>query len=419
MITWTKIALRNLLKNLRRSLITIMAIALGFGSVTLFAGFTAYMYSGNRDVAIYGKGGGHLTVFKRGFLEKGRLDPANYLISPEEMKAVQDIVQGNSHVLLVSPQLFISGLLSNGKISTIFVGRGIVPSALKMFQEQMRTRVNPKFMKELERSGAGMGDKEYGVSVSSGLARLLDLKVGSDAVAMASTIDGQMNLLDVEVAKIVEAGVESINDKFMEVTFRFAQDLVDTKSADRLAILLDDLTYTEPVRQMLQKAFQQRGLDLEVKTWQEMSGWYRRVKDLFDVIFAFLFLIVFVIVTMSVVNTMSMAVFERTREIGTLRALGIKRRGVQWLFAIESALLGILGSIGGFVLSCLGIFLVYVIEPTWTPPGMTRGVPIDIKFVPEAMVFCFLFLMVLCLLASFIPARRAARANIVDALGHV
>ena len=419
MITWTKIALRNLMKNWRRSLITMLAIALGFGSVTLFAGFTEYMYSGNRDAAIYGRGGGHLTIFKRGFLEKGRLEPARYLVSPEELKAVEEIVKGNPHVLIVSPQLFISGLLSNGKISTIFLGRGIVPSALKLFLEQMRVRVNPKYMKELERSGSGVGDKEFGVAVSSGLARLLELKVGSDAVAMTSTIDGQMNALDVEVEKIVEAGVESINDKFMEVTLRFAQDLVDTKSADRLAVLLDDLVYTEPVRDQLQQAFKERRLDLEVKTWEEMSSWYRRVKDLFDVIFAFLFLIVFVIVIMSVVNTMSMAVLERTREIGTLRALGFKRRGVQWLFALESALLGILGSLGGILLSCLGIFLVYVIEPTWIPPGMTRGVPIDIKFVPEAMVLCFFFLLVLCLIASFIPARRAARANIVDALGHV
>jgi len=418
-ITWIRIALRNLMKNARRSLITILAIALGFGSVTLFAGFTEYMYSGNRDVAIYGRGGGHLTVFKKGFLEKGRLDPARYLITPEEIQAVREIVQGNPHVLLVSPQLHISGLLSNGKISTIFLGRGIVPSELKLFLEQMRTRVNPKFMKELEQSGSGMMDKEYSVTVSSGLARLLELKLGSDAVAMASTIDGQMNLLDVEVAKIIDAGVESINDKFMEVPFRFAQNLVDTDGADRLAVLLEDLAYTAPVRDMLKKAFVQRGLDLEVKTWEQMSGWYRRVKGLFDVIFAFLFLIVFIIVTMSVVNTMSMAVFERTREIGTLRALGFKRRGVQWLFAFESALLGILGSVGGFVLSCIGIFLVYVIEPTWIPPGMTRGVPIDIKFVPEAMVLCFFFLLALCLIASFIPARRAARANIVDALGHV
>ena len=150
-----------------------------------------------------------------------------------------------------------------------------------------------------------------------------------------------------------------------------------------------------------------------------MSDWYRKVKDLFDVIFAFLFVIVFIIVMMSIINTMSMTVLERTREIGTLRALGIKRRGVQWLFAVEGGLLGVLGSLAGFLLASLGLWLTDMIEPAWIPPGMTRSIPIVIHFAPAAMLFCFFFLLILCLVASLIPARRAARQNIVDALGHV
>ena len=69
-----------------------------------------------------------------------------------------------------------------------------------------------------------------------------------------------------------------------------------------------------------------------------------------DMIFMFLFLIVFVIVIMSIVNTMGMAVLERTREIGTLRALGLKRKGVRTLFAMEGALIGFFGSILGLIL---------------------------------------------------------------------
>ena len=90
---------------------------------------------------------------------------------------------------------------------------------------------------------------------------------------------------------------------------------------------------------------------------------------MFDVIFLFLFIIFFIIVVMSVANTMSMAVFERTREIGTLRALGLKRRGVMLLFAIESSLLGILGTVGGILLTLLGWWVVDFFKPTWTPPG--------------------------------------------------
>ena len=228
-----------------------------------------------------------------------------------------------------------------------------------------------------------------------------------------------MNALDMEVLHTFDTASDAMNDKVMRVPFSFAQVLYDTDRAERLAVLLEETRYTEPIRSHLRQAFSDRGLDLEIKTWKEMSQWYRKVKEMFDVIFAFLFTIVFIIVVMSVVNTMSMAVLERTREIGTLRALGLKRRGVMSLFAIESSLLGIFGTMGGFILTCIGWWLTDVIRPTWVPPGITNRVPIRIEFVPETMLYSFFFLAVLCLIASVIPARRAARENVVDALGHV
>ncbi|NIN00959.1 MAG: FtsX-like permease family protein [candidate division Zixibacteria bacterium] len=210
-----------------------------------------------------------------------------------------------------------------------------------------------------------------------------------------------------------------MNDKVMRVPFRFAQKLYDTQGADRMAVLLARTESTEPTREQLRVAFSQRGLELEIRTWREMSQWYRKVKEMFDVIFLFLFIIVFIIVVMSVINTMSMAVLERTREIGTLRALGLKRKGVMLLFALESCLLGTSGTLGGLILTVLGWWGVEIFEPTWTPPGITANVPIQIEFVPETMLSSFVFLLVLCLIASLIPARRAARQKVVDALGHV
>lgn len=416
MITWIKIALRNISKNRRRSFITALAIALGFAAVSLFAGFTEYMYSGNRVIAVFGGCGGHLTVFKKGFLEKGKLDPARYLLKPAEMKAIEEICHKDPRVILVTPQLSISGLVSNGETSTIFIGRGIVPSAVDVFLD--RITAIPKMKGILE--GLRLDkDKTYGVAMATGLAHLLDLKMGSDAVAFTTTVEGQMNALDIEVLHVFDAASDALNDKVMRVPFSFAQRLYDTDMAERMAVLLTATGYTEPVRSQLQRAFSAQGLDLEVKTWIEMSQWYRKVKEMFDVIFAFLFTIVFIIVVMSVINTMSMAVLERTREIGTLRALGLKRRGVMSLFAIESSLLGILGTIGGCFLTFLGWWLTDVLRPTWIPPGITRRVAIRIDFVPETMLYSFLFLVALCLIASVIPASRAARENVVDALGHV
>jgi len=140
---------------------------------------------------------------------------------------------------------------------------------------------------------------------------------------------------------------------------------------------------------------------------------------MFDMIFMFLFSIVFIIVVMSTVNTMGMAVLERTREIGTLRALGLKRRGVSFLFAIEGSLLGLIGSILGVMLN-VGVWAVIrAVEPTYIPPGVSTPVPLIVNLVPQTMVGLMIFLILLSLTAAILPARRAARQNVVDALGHV
>ena len=140
---------------------------------------------------------------------------------------------------------------------------------------------------------------------------------------------------------------------------------------------------------------------------------------MFDVIFLFVFLIVFVMVVLSVVNTISMAVLERTREIGTLRALGLKRWGVAVMFATESGLLGLLGTVLGMVITLCCWLGVKLAQPTWIPPNIPKRVPLEIFLVPQYLIWSFVFLVLLAVLAAVMPARRAARLLIIDALGHV
>jgi len=236
---------------------------------------------------------------------------------------------------------------------------------------------------------------------------------------MATTLDGQMNALDIEVAGIYDTGSDATNDKYMRFPFAYAQSLYDTEKADRLAVLLDSWEKTERARNRLLSTLSKAGLQCEIKTWNELSLFYSKVKGMFDMIFMFIFSIVFIIVVMSVVNTMGMAVLERTREIGTLRAFGLKRRGVSLLFAIEGALLGFLGSILGLVLNIVVWAVIRAIEPSYIPPGVSTSVPLIVNLVPQAMLTLMVFLILLSLVAAILPARRAARLNVVDALGHV
>jgi putative ABC transport system permease protein len=184
-------------------------------------------------------------------------------------------------------------------------------------------------------------------------------------------------------------------------------------------VLLGDWKNTGPARDRLLSGLKDAGLESEIRTWNEISLFYSKVKGMLDMIFMFLFVIVLVIVVMSVVNTMGMAVLERTREIGTLRALGLKRRGVGLLFAIEGAMIGLLGSIAGVILNVAAWAVIRGVEPTYIPPGVSTRVSLVVNLVPQAMIFLVLFLVFLSLIAALLPARRAARQNVVEALGHV
>ena len=413
MLTWLKLAGRNLLRNGRRSLFTILAIGLGFLAVNVLGGFTAYIFSSLQDSYIYAEANGHLTIFNAGFLDKGKLDPTRYLLSEAQLARIRQVLAGYPEVVLATPQLQISGLLSNGQSSSIFVASGRVAADVETIAQHAgaaRLRLY---------DGQPLSDAaSYRIGVSHGLAQQLNLHLGSTAVAMAPTVQGQINALDAQLWQFIDAPIEALEDKLASVPLAFAQSLYDTSSVDRVTVLLKHSEQTPALRTRLVADLAAAGLQLDIRTWNEMSPFYTKVKKMFDVIFLISFLIVFTIVAMSVVNTFTMAVLERTREIGTLRALGVKRRGIVALFSLESVLLCGCGALLGAALTLLVVQLIDVLQPTWIPPQIARSVPLQIRLVPHYWAFSALLLMLLSMLAAILPARKAARMAITHALGY-
>ncbi len=412
MLQWVKIAFRNVLRNKRRSFVTLFAIAIGFSSISLFNGYTDNTYEGLRQSAIQGEGLGHLTVFKKGWNEFGKLNPAQYLLTQAEVQKIAQLLKEDPSVVLVTPQLHGSGLVGNGVQSTIFIASGVVPDEDRLLRGEFATR-RPIV------GGTLQTDKPYAVEMAQDLARQLNLSPNGDGTIMASTFDGQMNALGIEIAGIYDTGTAATNDKYIRIPFSYAQELYDTDKADRVIVLLNHWQSTLPQKERIATLLSQNGLEVEIKTWNERSQFFVKVKGMFDMIFAFIFSIVLIIVLMSVANTMSMAVIERTREIGTLRALGLKQRGVSLMFALEGAMMGGLGCLVGVAITVAGCALIVAIGPTYTPPGSSSPIPLIVNLLPQAMARLTLFLMTLSLLAAILPARRAAKGNVVESLGHV
>lgn len=411
MMHWFAIAMRNIVKNRRRSLVTIFAIAVGFAAIGLFRGYIANTYEGLRQSAIRGEGLGHLSIYKAGWLEHGQTNPQPYMLSADEIERVTADLYLEDEVLLVTPQLHISGLISNGNATTIFMAKGVVPEHYRTILGAMEA-LRPITGESL------LDDEEWRILVAKGLAKSLNLHPNSDAVALASTLDGQMNALDVVVSGNYDTGSDATNDKYAVFHIDYARKLYDTEKADQIVILLDDWKKTWEMKSRVEQRLQSEKAGFVVKSWDELSLFYSKVKSMFDMIFLFLFTIVFIIVVMSVVNTMSMSVLERTREIGTLRALGLKCKGVLLLFGIEGCLLGFFGSMLGIVLNLGGWLLIMSIKPQYTPPGSSTPVPLIVSIVFSALATLTAFMIILALVSAIYPAVQASRKNIVDALGH-
>ena len=176
-----------------------------------------------------------------------------------------------------------------------------------------------------------------------------------------------------------------------------------------------------PARARLSSLFKQHDLDLEIRDFAEREPFYKQAVGMFTAILLFIALVMGVIVVFTVVNTMSMTVMERTSEIGTVRALGSRRAGVRGLFVIEGAALGIIGATLGVVAGQALALLFNHSGATWTPPGQAAPIPLQVMTsgAGKLLFVAWVALVAIAALASLIPANRASKLQIVDALRHV
>jgi putative ABC transport system permease protein len=456
-----KIAFRNILRNGRRSLTTLLAIAVGGISIVLFGEFVGFVRASLETNAVQKVG--HLTVYRRGFFDYGAGNPAAFGIADYDrtMRLVASDPAIAPAVRVITPTVSLTGIIGNFEIDTskTFLGTGYVPAdreAMRRWDEHgvARRRV-------LDDSGLREGDESRGV-VGVGLARVLGLcaslhipgcpprpdvtaAVASNAGAapdvpleidrlapsdaprldmLAATVSGAPNVMSLFVTRAEPQGARELDENFVVMNFKLAQKLLYGRGEPKATGLVLQLHRTEDlarVRARLVALFAEHHLDLEVRDFAEREPFYRQAVGMFSAIFLFISLIMGVIVLFTVVNTMGTSVVERTSEIGTARAMGLRRGGVRRMFVLEGALLGALGATAGVALGQLVAVVFNSTGSTWTPPGQAAPVPLQVltSHVGGLLVGIWGVLVVTATIAAVVPANRAARLKVVDALRHV
>jgi len=237
---------------------------------------------------------------------------------------------------------------------------------------------------------------------------------------LAMTADGALNGVDVQIVGIVNSGVAEMDARYLRITLKSAQRLLQSERVTNLVVGLDSTDHTDEVAAELAPRLKGLPQQMTVKKWIDLATYYKQVSTMFNGIFLFMGVIVFFMVLMSSVNTLLMSMFERTREIGTMLAMGTPRAWIVALFMLEATLLGVMGAVAGVIGGNLaGMTLNSSGLHMPPPPGYTAAIPFMVRHVPAQMIGSSLLVIVSLAFASILPAVRASRLQIAEALAHV
>lgn len=410
-----RLALRNLLRQKRRTALTLLVVVAGFLALSLAGGFMAQTFQGLSDAAIRG-GLGHLQVLPAGALEGDEAQSLEKALPAGEALAAR--LRQDPAVAEVLPRIQFMGLLSSGARSVAFLGTAVDPA------REARHMASAEALEGGAKAPGGAGSRWLSsdpaareVILGVGLARALGASVGSSLTLMSTTRDGALNAVDVEVAGLQDLGLRELNDRVLTVSLGTADQLVEAGGArSRLSVVLKRPSATAAEQARLQAQLP----DLAVKPWFELASFYRQVKLLYFAIFGFMGLVLFLVVLLATVNTLLMSVMERVREFGVLRAMGLRPGQLLGLLQWEGAFLGLLGSALGLAATLLlraGLNALHLQMPA--PPGTSHGYELSIHFVPAVYAAVALGLQLTLQVSALVPGLKAARLRIVAALRHV
>jgi putative ABC transport system permease protein len=403
MMFW-RLAIKNTLRNPFRTAITLAALAFGGGALIVSGGLMADAMGQLRQSLIEGSLG-HLQISRKGYFEKGSSRPFDFMIeNPAEVAAV---AAGRPGVRCATPRVRFFGLLSTGETTVSFAGEGVDPANERLVSSAVA----------VEKGEALSPGDFYHAVAGKGLARSVDADVGAPLVVVANSKEGAINALDIAVKGTFATGSKDLDDFALRMPLAAAQKLLHVSGAHSVVVLLEDDGKTSAVKSALESEFAKRGWPLEVRTWYELADFYRQAEGFLTREFVVLLVIIAMVVVLGVYNTLNMAALERVGEIGTMMALGYKRRDVARVFLAEGVVLGALGALLGLASGYAAALVIsWIGIPLPPPPGRSSEMVSRVALVPALFAMSAVLSAAAALISSVQPALRASRLEIADAL---
>jgi ABC-type lipoprotein release transport system permease subunit len=401
-----KIAIRDLGRNKRRSVLTLVAVGLGMALLIVMSGLIEGAVAGSLENSIRLQTG-HLQVRAASYHEDELSLKWEDLLPDPQALAAQ--IRGQKGVRVATPVLWANGMLTVGDQSVGVQVFGIDPLS-EAYVPIRDALVAGEFLAPDDRGGILMGQR---------LAESLGVTVGQRMSLLVSTADQQVDETVFTVRGLYNTSVASYDETRVFLPLSKAQAFTRTEGhASAIFILLDRQEDADSVAAVL------RAPGLSVLTWRDLNQVFLQTMQASAIFLNMMNLVVLAVVAVVIANTLLMAVFERTREMGILAALGMKGRQILAMFLLEAGTLGLAGIILGFLLGLLGVaYLATVGLPIGEAAAageasnmITYGNVLYARFSLPDVASLSGMELIITLLASLYPAWFAARMEPIEAL---
>ncbi len=396
-----KMAYRDLLRNKRRSFFSSLALGIGLALLLLMAAVISgeVRYSMESAVKLQS---GHMQVQAKTYNEaKSSLAFEDLIGNPDEVAAK---ISSLSQVSVATPRLIASGIIAN-KNET---------NGIRLFGIEPESAANEAFREEILSGNFIQSDDRSGVMIGEALARKMDLNAGDSVNLMVNTSNGDVDQQTFEIRGVFTTRTPAFDDYTVLIPLAKAQAITKTEGyASIIYVLLHDQEQVENVRNALKTD------QMQIKTYLEMNDMILQMEEFSRSYMMIIYLIVLAITATVIVNTLIMSVFERTREIGILSAIGMKGSRIMSMFFVESGFLALGGILAGLI---LGGMMVYYASTTgfyFGDVGATDlliGERIYAYLRVNDAVTLTILAFVVAILAALYPAIMAARLEPVEAM---
>jgi len=410
-----RMAWRNVWRNSRRTVIAGIAIALGLTLILVFDGFL-----GGMNQALYGNTvklqGGHVQVHAPGFREKANRLPLLPLV---DSGAAVEAARAQPEVVAVAQRVETGGMVSSREKTMSVAITGIEPEQEAPVSLVAENVVQGRWLQS---------NDEDVLLIGQAMAERLEVTVGDRVTLVGRATHQQMRRRTMTIVGIYDLGIPEVEKSLVYVSLLEAQTLFDLRDqATEVAIYLEQVGQEPPVVETLQTALP----GYEVDAWDTLDPSTKQMMELEAQIMDIFGLVILLIAGVGILNLMLMAVFERTREIGLLAAMGLKRRETVALFLLEGMLIGLLGALAGCVLG--GVIGAYYGRVGIDFMALYGGVDIGeysdliglmgdrlyLRIGIGVLVKRALTVAIIAALASLYPAWQASRREPAEALHYV